>query len=302
MANFYIYAHYKTPQEMNRWFVELEEVGNTFDFPTKHCGEWFSDQEALAVEGITIFTKMSSFDHSNDVFIPLQNLSKFKNLKFLSIPTDAIDYTDIESISDNIMYLKITCPRLVKSHENGIKKNLLLFETALPNLISFDLYFPPLCFSNFNIKHYPKLQWLTTNLEIDKTAKSIKQFHDLESMHGFCLTGVHKKNLLADLNRSITALELWDVRTKSLDLSYLAEFTKLKYLRINANVDLDCYILLKCPELRELELWSAKPTNISALLDLTSLEKLSLRYIKPSEEFNDQLIEQMKAKFEFFEF
>lgn len=267
MQNF-IRDRYKFPA-INWWWVELEgdPAPPPHRCPTKQCGEWFTDTEAASVEGISIFTEHSIDGLDNSIFSPLKQLSKFPRLKFLDIPADAIEHLDIASIANNLQYLRISSPRLLAVSEQGLSKQLHFLESVFPNLISLYLYFPPICYRNFDITKFPALEWLETSLDLDKQAKSILLFRNLDSMRGFGLEGLYKKDILNDISRSLIALEFWDIRTKALDLSYLAEFNSLSYLRINSKISLDGRVLADLPKLTELELWSVnRIENIEALL------------------------------------
>ena len=140
------------------------------------------------------------------------------------------------------------------------------------------------------------------DLDLDKTAKSLKPFRDLLAMRGAGLNGVHKKDILAGLNRSLTALDFWNVRTKSLDLSLLGLFPDLQYLTVNARAVIDARTLAALPRLTELQLWNFKQIeHAEALLECPSLERASLKYIKEGG-IGETLREAMKARFSYVEF
>jgi hypothetical protein len=300
----YIMDHYKFPK-MNWWFAALDDM----DTPTTDraklmtYGKWFSSSEASNVEALTIFTNSHANSSNAEVFQCLKDMHSFSNLKFLSIPIDAIDYIDMTRIAPQMEYLRICQPRSIGEHEQGIKKNLRFLECVFPKLWSLQLAFPPVCYRNFDVARFPNLQWLEVNLdEMDKSARSLKRFRDMPTMKGFGLNGVYKKDILNDLNPSIEALEFWNVRTKALDLSLLARFADLQYLTINARAELDARVLATLPRLTELQLWNfQRIDHIEALLDSPSLKRVSLQSIRQGE-VSEALRGELKDRFEYAEF
>jgi hypothetical protein len=301
----FIRDYYKFPAHLKWWIVNRDN--EDFTKPAfgeiKQPGEWFSVEEAPLVEKLTIITDTTSLDTDNAAaFSVLQNLGAFTNLKFLCIPLDALEFLDLDSIAPNIEYLRLSRPRTFEWHEKGMARQLLLPENRFPKLKSLYLYFPPSCYRNFNIGNFPELQWVELDLELEKTAKSLKLFKGLPKMQGFSLNGVYKKDILDALEPSIIALDFWNIRTKSLDLSLLTRFQNLRYLTIRGPADLDAAVLSGLKHLSELELY--RPRSLShadALLNLPFLERVSIRHIV-TDSLSLDLQEALKARCSYAEF
>jgi hypothetical protein len=290
---------------MNWWFVALNDIAVPAEskFSSKSLGEWFSPVEAAGVEGLTVVVDPNSKVGNGETFKRLQDLRDFPVLKFLDIPTDAIEYVDIERIAPRLEYLRLSPARTVSGHEVGLAKNLQFFDVTFPRLKSLYSSFPTICYRNIDVTRFPKLQWLETDLELDKSARSLKLFRDVSTILGFGLNGVTKKDILKELNRTLTALEFADIRTRALDLSPLSEFTELQYMSIaSSRIALDARPLAKVSRLIELELvWLKRIDHIEALLDSRSLRRVSIRRVGEGGP-DDAMCRQFAARFKSFEF
>lgn len=300
----YIMDHYKFP-EMNWWLATVDDtdIATSERGQSMPYGKWFSPAAAQTVDGLSIFVDYNAKSPNSDAFRCLQDMSGLSNLKFLDIPLDAIGFLDVERIGARMEFLRISRPRSVAVFEQALKKRLDFFECEFPSLKSLFLRFPPVCYRNFDAARFPNLEWLEVDLdELDKSARSLKPFHDMPTMKGFGLNGVYKKDILNDLNPSIEALEFWNVRTKALDLSLLARFADLQYLTINARAELDARVLASLPRLTELQLWNFRRIDhIEALLGSASLKRLSLQHIRQGE-VSEALRGEMNDRFEYAEF
>ena len=300
----YIHNNFKFPSGMNSWVVRLDDVdaATPDNASIKPYGAWFTDAEAAAVESLIVHTKYSARSSNGDTFSHLANLQGFTRLRSLSIPTDAIGHIDIKSVASRLEYLRLNRPRTVQGVEQGMGKQLPFLEGVFPSLRSLELYFAPVCYPNFDSNQFPDLQWLGVHLDLDKTARSLRLFRDLHTISGYGLYGVHKKDILSTLPPSLNALELWDVRTKALDLSYLERLSKLKYLTINAGVTLDGRLLSKLPQLVELQLWNlTRIENVGLLMDSHSLQRVSIKYLKEAR-IPDDIRRGMASAFSTVEF
>jgi hypothetical protein len=302
----YIHTNYKFPSHLKWWLAALDaiELPTAHRASTKRYGDWFSDAESKEVEALSIFANEDRGNGAPNatVFETLTRISDLPNLKFLDIPADAVAYVSGNAILPKLEYLRISAPRTTAIVEQGLNKQLDFLENAFPNLRSLYLYFPPICYRNFDVQRFPQLQWFEVDLDLDKAAKSLKIFHCLPLMQGFGLNGVHKKDILGGLSQSLTALEFWNVRTRALDLSYLAQYRDLQYLTINARAVLNARMLATLPCLRELQLWNLQRfEDIESLLDSRSLDRLSLRYLR-EDSVSDDLRRTLKSRLSYVEF
>lgn len=267
----------------------------------KIWNEWFTTEEANAAEALTIFAD-SLADEGNDyAFRQLGDLSEFNNLDFLDIPFDAADYTDLRSVADKLRYLRLSFPRKCEYTELAIKKSLHFLEIEFPKLISLTLDFPPSCYQNFDIKLFPNLRWIELDLQLEKSAKSLKLFNSIESIEGMRLTGISKKDILNSVTKNLLALQFWDIKTRSFDTTILSEFQKLKSLDINGSVEIDAKMLADLPHLEELQLWNTKEIqNPECLLASQSLKRASIRLIG-KQKIDPGIIKALSDKLDYFE-
>jgi len=301
---FTIFSRYTTPaRALNWWWVELDE--NVFssedrrERPIKSPHEWFTVKTAATVEAMTLFTGMGVYDHDKAVYDRFTDMSMFTNLKFLSIPLDAIAYIDIASIANRLEHLHIMNPRALEFMSYYEKdKRPIIFEELFPQLRTLKLLCSPIVFKNFDVAKYPALEWLSASIELDKSGKGIKLFDSVDNLHGFSLKVISKKDLLKNIRKDIIGLELWGISAKEFDFSYLSEFKNLKYLTLrNSKSPIDCSILTNLPQLFELELFSFKKfLNIEALLKLNNLEKIHI-YPDNKSDLNEEFIKKMRNKF-----
>lgn len=295
------------PISRNSWYVALDDdqTPTTPGVSSKQYGEWFSADEAGSVEAMTVFVRDIDRVSNENAFEPLRDLSRFTNLKYLNIPVDAIGYVDIESVASKLEYLRLSAARLGRGrYDLARAKKLQFFGVAFPSLKSLYLSEPPICFHNFDVTCFPSLRWIEVDLEeLDKTARSLRPFHDIPTIEGFGLNSVFKTDILKDLNRSLIALEFGAIRTRSLDLRYLAEFPQLKYLTIvSSRVSVDARFLANIPSLTELEIvWLKRLEHVEALLESPSLQRVSIRLIDEGQP-DEAMCRKFAARFKFFEF
>lgn len=295
----------------NCWLIELDkgslqgyiEEGDLF----KGAGEWFSGEEAASVEGMTMwYDNGDETHHDAHVYQRLNNMSAFKNLKFLSIPADAIGCIDIDSIKSHLLHLHIVAPRSFEYRDEYYEKDrrALIFDTVFPKLKTLQLLFSPIKFSNFDVKRYPSLEWLACDLEYDKSGKFLKFFKDYTSMQGYSLDGISKKDFLKNVPKNIQALKMWSITTRQFNYSLLSEFRDLKYLDISGSfTPIDCSVFLKLPALTELNLGcSSQIDNTSELLNSKTLEALKINSSSDRIDLTNNEIREMKNKFKAFQF
>jgi len=301
---FTIFSRYTSPARQLNWFwVEIDE--NVFSREDrmrnliKSPHEWFTAETAGPVEAITLFKGMGVFEHDKTLYNRFSDMSIFTNLKFLSIPLDAIAYIDTASIAKQLEHLHITAPRAVEFLDYFEKdKRPVLFEESFPQLKTLALLCSPTLFRNFNVARFPALEWLTASLGFDKSGKGIKLFEKAKSLHGFSLNVISKKDLLKGIRKDLVGLELWGVSARDFDFSYLTEFKSLKYLSLrNSKAPIDCSIFSNLQNLLEIELFSInKLKNIDALLSIESLEKVHI-YPDDKSDLTEEFKKQMRIKF-----
>ena len=289
--------------EKKVWRVELEHTGNFHDKESgliKRFGEWFSDEEMTDVYGLIIVTKYSA-PKDEKVFKLLGDLSKFKKLRFLGIPYDAVPFVDMNSVAIQLNYLALNCCRSLDSYEYWKDGNHpMMFEQVLPNLKQLKTYFPPVYFQNFDIDNYPSLEWVDFELEdFDKTGKSIKLFNQHPKIKGFKIDSIKNKDLLKAIRSDIKGLCLWSLAPKKFDFSYLQGFSELKYLKIAAsNSEFDCNFLRDLPELVELDLTQIKGLkSVNTILEMGNLQKIRL-HSEFKTDLSDDFKKAMLKKFE----
>jgi hypothetical protein len=302
---FTIFSRYTNPTvALNWWRIELDQ--NAFpdykfaEYQIKRPDEWFDAKSAAAVEAMSLFKGTGRvLDHDKAVYDRFADLSIFINLKFLSIPIDAIAYVDIESVADHLEHLHITPPRTSEYARYYEKdRRPLIFEECLPRLKTLGILCSPILFKNFDAVRYPALEWLSTALDFDKSGKGLKLFDNHADFHGFFLESILKKDLLKNIRKDIIGLEFWGMSPREFDFTCLPEFKNLKYLSLrNCKAPIDCSLLTGLPQLLELRLFSFKKfENVEALLRLDNLEKIHI-YPDNKSDLSEEFIEKMRKKF-----
>jgi len=301
---FTIWSRYTNPASTLKWWrIELDE--NVLQGESRKGGsiksphEWFTAETADSVEAMTLFKGMGVMNHDKSLYDRFADMSLFTNLKFLSIPLDAIAYVDILSIANQLEHLHITPPRALEFLAYYEKrKRPLIFEASLPRLRTFGVFTSPIVFKNFDVARYPALEWLSTSLELDKSGKALRLFDNVANFKGFALKVISDKNLLKKIRKDLVALELWGISTKGFDFTSLSEFKSLKYLSLRGSKSpIDCSILVGLPQLLELKLFSFKSLqNVEALLGLDDLEKIHI-YPDNKSDLSEDFKQRMKTKF-----
>jgi hypothetical protein len=300
--------HYEWPTQSLKWSpVEIDTGAAPLHmqnaWSAKSPQEWFNKDDSALLGAMTLFVR---FDGNEDpsVYKRFNNLGIFPNLKFLSIPLDAIPYIDIAAASSRLEHLHLTRPRSGDLYTNYKNKTLPpLYSDVLPQLKTLRIVCPPSGWIEFTVLRYPKLEWLHTELgEYDKSGKSLKLFKDHPTLQGFSLDSVKQPDLLKNLRTDITALALWSITTKQFDYSYLRGLQQLKYLRLRASfTPVDCALLAELPALEELELGICKVlTNTNALLKSKTLKKLWIMSNDASD-LDAKTISALKEKLEYVE-
>jgi hypothetical protein len=316
--DFFIDTKYRSPK-LDCWYVEFIK-GNPPDAyigkdePRKYFDEWFSEEEAMSVEGIVLFSGETVEKHDPIIYRRFKDMSIFRNLKYLNIPLDAIEHFDFSSIKSGLRHLRIDAPTLNEYYRFYAERkhpmtyeywfpNLKL-EEKLPNLKTLSLYTSsPNLFRSFDAKNYPSLEWLDCAMDFDKSGKFFKLFKDSTTMQGYSLDVVSKKDLLKNVPKNIKALRMWSITTRQFDYSLFSEFHELKYLHIAGSfTPVDCSVFLQIPTLTELYLDVVhRIDNVSALLESPNLARLRICTC-PKIDMTDDLKRRMSKKFSGFEY
>lgn len=304
IANRYGLATY----QLNCWMIEIDADTVPIKLPqdmwsVKSPQQWFTAEQAASVDAMTLFEAVGSPENPS-VYGRLADLSAFLNLKFLSVPVDAVRHIDIASVADQLEHLRINAPRSIDLYTSYKSKALPpLYPGLLPQLKTLKIVCSPAGWPSFDTSLYPSLEWLHTELdEYDKSGKCLKMFKDHPSLQGFSLDSVKQPDLLKNLRTDVTALAFWSITTKQFDYSYLKGLQQLKFLRLRASfTPVDCALLAELPALEELELGICKVlTHTSALLKSKTLKKLWVKSNDVSD-LDAQTIEALKEKLEYVE-
>lgn len=316
--DFFIDTEFLFPmRKLNCWYVEFRKGDLPEDLMRKQYklfNEWFSDEEAISVEGLILYYRGSVDQCDPLLYHRFKNMSIFRNLKFLSIPLDAIEHFDFPSIKSGLTHLKITEPTLNEYYRfYAERKHPMVYEDwfpgsrldqRLPNLKALSFYATtPTLFRSFDAKNYPNLEWLECEMDFDKSGKFFKLFKDSTTMQGYSLNVVSKKDILKNIPKNIKALRMWSITTRQFDYSLFSEFKELKYLHIAGSfTPVDCAVFLQLPALTELYLDVVhRIDNVSALLESPNLTRLRICTC-PEIGMTNDLKREMAEKFTEFEY
>ena len=308
MESSFIYRNYYAPfHDLVWWQIGLDKDTEPPEIESEQkfylpYNKWFSKGETVHVEAITLLPgeepRLSKRSYKR-----FADLSSFTNLKYLSVPYEALAHMDLASISPHLLHFHITTQSTGDVIDfSDPKARYQIPEWVMPKLKTLSLFVSPNKCSNFNPGLYPGLEWMDTDVSMDKSGAGIKYFSQNKSLKGIGLDSINSKKALQYLRNNLMALRFWSITSRLVNLDILEEFQNLRYLEIrNSLSKINCNILSSLPNLEELELiYNNELSNIADLLKSDSLKRV--RIVSRTTDIRQDLKAQFIEKFNYLEF